>query len=131
MSHYRTIQVDGTPYSYVVGRHRTNIVAVGLFDNYRIGRVICGDCVEVSPSHIEKAIRSALGLPARAYDWDTPVTKTDPGPRTRGFRKLIDQTISDVTVMANSVILKDSNGVEYSIEASSSGIVSLRVIGDL
>jgi hypothetical protein len=130
MSHYRTIEVEGTTYRYVVGRHRTNIVDVGLFDNSRIGYVYDEDITEVRPSHIEKVIRRELGIPAKVYDWDTPVTKADPGPKTRGFRKLIGETIVDVTVTANSVILRDAFGVEYSIEGDTTGIVSLRVLGD-
>lgn len=130
MSHCRTIEVEGTTYRYVVGRHRTNIVDVGLFDNSRIGYVYDEDITEVRPSHIEKVIRRELGIPAKVYDWDTPVTKADLGPKTRGFRKLIGETIVDVTVTANSVILRDAFGVEYSIEGDTTGIVSLRVLGD-
>ena len=145
MAHYRTLEIDGVTYRYVVGNHRTKVNIVdpdgsagsrwtGTFYNSDIGHVYDEDHISVRPSHIEKAIRKALKLPQREYDWDKPATKKDPGPRTRGFRNLVGARIVDVRVSAiNEVILEAEDGARYAIESESAGplsipIISLRVL---
>ena len=145
MAHYRNIEVDGKQFKYVVGNHCTKIVScvpggthtdflVGVFDNFSIGKVYDEDHISVRPSHIEAAIRKALKMPMREYDWDKPATKKDPGPKTRGFRNLIGARIVDVRVSAiNEVILEAEDGARYAIDTESSGplgigVISLRVL---
>ncbi len=147
MAHYRTIEVDGKLFKYVVGNHRTKILKVdpdgsagglgglvGTFYNSQIGHVYDEDHISVRPSHIEAAIRKALKMPMREYDWDKPATKKDPGPKTRGFRNLIGARIGDVRVSAiNEVILEAEDGARYAINTESSGslgigVISLRVL---
>ena len=130
MSHYRTIEVEGQEYRYCVGRFVTKIDCVGLFDNHRIGREMGDEKVSVRPSHIEAAIRRNLNIPQREYDWDTPMTKkSDPGPRTRGFRDLIGVRIVDIRVSAiNEVILEGENGDRYAIESEAAGPYGIPVI---
>jgi hypothetical protein len=135
VSHYRTIEVEGNMYRYVVGRHKTKIDGVGLFDNDRIGCVYSEEIVEVRPSHVEKIIRRELSIPQREYDWDKPATKVDPGPRTRGFIALIGAHIADIKVSAiNEVILTDTLGRRFAIESQDShhgvGVISLRKLAD-
>lgn len=146
MSHYRTIEIDGRTFQYVVGNHRTKVnevvktgaaftaTQVGLFNNSEIGYVYDEDKVEVRPSHVEKAIRRELSIAQREYEWDTPITKkSDPGPRTRGFRSLIGVTIDDIRVSAiNEVLLVGSDGTRYAIETNDYvlgiGVIRLRVL---
>ncbi len=130
MSHYRTIEVEGNVYRYVVGRYQTKIDGVGVFHNNDIGKVYSEDNISVRPSHIETIIRRELRIPQREYDWDTPVTKkSDPGPRTRGFMNLLGVRIVDIRVSAiNEVILEGENGDRYAIESESSGSLGIPVI---
>jgi hypothetical protein len=146
MAHYRKIEIDGRTFEYVVGNHRVKInelksngitftaVEVGLFNVMDIGHVIDEDKVEVRPSHIEKTIRRHLAIPQRPYAWDTPITKkSDPGPRSRGFRALIGVCIVDIRVSAiNEVILKDMDGTCYAIESEAGPyglpVIKLRVL---
>ncbi len=135
MSHYRTIEIEGTTYRYVVGKHVTKIDEVGLFDNHTIGHNHYGDQVSVRPSHVEVTIRRHLGIPQREYAWDKPITKkSDPGPRTRGFMALLGKKIVDIRVSAiNEVILEDEDACRYAIETDSTGplglgVISLRVL---
>lgn len=142
MSHYRTIEVEGRKFQYVVGNYRTKITEVvkagmaftgtevGLYFNNDIGHVYDEDRIAVRPGHIEKVIRRELSIPQREYDWDKPMTKkSDPGPRTRGFRQLIGVRIVDIRVSAiNEVILEGENGDRYAIETDSTGPLGLGVI---
>ena len=135
MSHYRTIEVEGKTYRYVIGNHVTKIDNVGMWHNATIGKVYSEENISVRPSHIEMIIRRELGLPQREYDWDKPMTKkSDPGPRTRGFRDLIGVRIVDIRVSAiNEVILEGENGDRYAIESEAAGpygvpVISLRAL---
>ena len=135
MSHYRTIEVEGKEYRYCVGRYITKIDGVGVFENHRIGRNATDDKISVRPSHIETTIRRELSIPQREYDWDKPMTKkSDPGPRTRGFRDLIGVRIVNIRVSAiNEVILEGENGDRYAIESEAAGpygvpVISLRAL---
>lgn len=128
MAHYRTIEVEGVTYRYVVGSYRTKVNIVdpdgsatsrwtGLFYNSDIGTVYSEDRISVQPSHIERAIRRVLKIPQRQYDWDKPAAKKDSVPKTRGFRNLIGAKIVDVRVSAiNEVILEGADGARYAIE---------------
>lgn len=145
MAHYRTINIEGTDYKYVVGKYKTKITRcdpngthtdylVGVFYNNAIGYTYNESIAEVRPSHVEKVIRRELKIPQREYDWDTPQTKkSDPDPRSRGFRALVSKRIIDVRVSAiNEVILEDEEGCRYAIEnkAGPLGIdtISLRAL---
>ena len=54
---YRKIDVDGTPYEYVVGRDYVKIRGIGSFDKHRIGHVIDDRTAQVSPGHIAEFVR--------------------------------------------------------------------------
>jgi hypothetical protein len=115
-----------TTFKYIVGRYQTKIVGIGIFNNASIGHCtdVSMDVYRVTPNDIERAIKSSSKCPPLVSDpfpWDKPVQapkKVDPGPKTRGFVKLLSKNFVYLDASClNEVILEDGLGCQYRITA--------------
>lgn len=114
-------------FEYVIGRWKTKIKGIGVFDNGDIGSTVgnpADEKIAVTPKDIQRAILRSDKCPPhvrKARDWDVPPfpgKKVDPGPRTRGFISLIGTEIGAVTLDAqNKIILHGTDGSSYKIDA--------------
>jgi hypothetical protein len=115
-------------FQYVIGRWNTKIKGIGVFENHVIGSTVGNpedERVSVTPADIKRAILMSPRCPpavANARAWDKPPfpgpKKTDPGPRTRGFAKLVGVEIARVEASAvNQVILHGTDGSRFVIDA--------------
>jgi len=127
-------------FQYVIGRWKTKIRGIGVFDNHVIGTPASGnydeDRVSVTPADIKRAILMSDKCPPHvknARSWDQPPfpgpkKKADPGPRTRGFANLLQRKIVAIDTSAvNSIILECDEGGRYEISAET-GIGAIPVI---
>lgn len=124
-------------FEYVVGRWKTKIKGIGVFDNHVIGTPASGnydeDRVSVTPKDIQRAILMSDKCPPhvkKARDWDTPSfpgpKKEDPGPKTRGFAKLVGVKIDRVEASClNQVILHGTDGSRFLIDADVMGALPI------
>lgn len=142
MSHYRSITIENPikmTYNYVVGKYNIKIVGVGLFRKQDVYHH--EDPIAITPSDIVDLIMANCPIQLLAKEsestWDTPQAvltetkpkKVDPGPKTRGFAKLIGVRIEQVyTDVLNQVILVGDDGSDYIIDAESSGPLGFPVI---
>lgn len=144
MSHYRSITIENPikmTYNYVVGTHNIKIVGVGLFRKQDVYPGYNLQDIGITPSDIVDLIMANCPVQGLAKEsestWDTPraivtepkAKKVDPGPKTRGFAKLIGVRIEQVyTDVLNQVILVGDDGSDYIIDAESSGPLGFPVI---
>ena len=122
-----TVGESTMTFQYVIGRWNTKIRGIGVFQNHVIGSTIGNpedEKVAVTPADIKRAILVSEKCPLavkNARAWDKPPAaskKADPGPRTRGFAKLVGVEIGRVEVSAvNQVILHGSDGSRFVIDA--------------
>jgi hypothetical protein len=115
-------------FQYVIGRWMTKIRGIGVFENHVIGSTVgnpADEKIAVTPKDIQRAILMSPRCPEhvkKARDWDKPPfpgpKKTDPGPKTRGFAKLIGVEIGRIEASAvNQVILHGTDGSRFVINA--------------
>lgn len=115
---YRIITVEGRNFKYSVSRDAVWVQDIG---SVFIG--VVGHCVdtsmdryEVTPRHVEEFIRRKLNLPRVVESVPKP-KKVDPGPRTRGFAKLIGTEIGSVEVNEQGkIVLRGTDGSSYLID---------------
>jgi hypothetical protein len=124
-------------FQYVIGRWMTKIKGIGVFENHVIGTTVgnpADEKISVTPKDIQRAILMSENCPAavkNARTWDKPPfpgKKTDPGPRTRGFAKLVGVEIDRIEASTvNQVIIHGTDGSRFVIDAET-GIGAIPVI---
>lgn len=116
---YRLITIDERKFKYTVGPNSVWIQDIGSVFIGLVGRCVdvSMDRYEVTPAMIETFIRARLNMP-RAEKIPAPQKKVDPGPRTRGFAKIIGSEVERVEVNdQNKIVLHCTDGSSYLIDA--------------
>jgi hypothetical protein len=124
-----TVGESSCTFEYVIGRWNTKIKGIGVFENKVIGSEVRHPDrpvkIAVTPRDIQREILMSEKCPPHvknARAWDKPPfpgpKKTDPGPRTRGFAKLVGVEIDRVEASTvNQVILHGTDGSRFVINA--------------
>lgn len=128
----QTIGESTCTFEYVIGRWNTKIKGIGVFENHVIGST-CEGKVSVTPKDVQRAILMSEKCPPavkNARAWDKPPAekpkKEDPGPKTRGFAKLVGVEIARVEASCvNQVILHGTDGSRFVIDADIMGALPI------
>lgn len=124
---YRLITIEDRTFKYKVGRRDIWVEGIGSVHIGLVGRStdVSMDEYEVTPKNIESFIRTRLDIPRIEKPVPKP-KKVDPGPKTRGFAKLVGVEIERIEASCvNQVILHGTDGSRFVIDADIMGVLPI------